>query len=151
MSTYFLTLLTASVCGAVCTLLAWGGFEKYVKYIAALVCTVIMISPFKELKLSDASDYVADGYSYSEESGGELYALASQMTEERAEEYISQIVFAEFGIKVLYTDIRIDWDKEEPIIEEVTVALSGGDIAFAERTSAYLENTLGSGVTVIEG
>ncbi len=151
MSSYFLALLTASVCGTVCTLLAWGGFEKYVKYIASLVCMVIMISPFRELELSEISDYVGDEYSYSAECGSELYALASEMAEERAEEYISQIVFAEFGIKVLYTDIRIDWDKEEPIIEQVTVALSGGDFAFAERTSAYLENTLGSGVTVIEG
>ena len=53
---YFYTLLVASVCGAICSMIAWGGFEKYIKYISSLVCVCLMILPLREIDLREALD-----------------------------------------------------------------------------------------------
>lgn len=152
MTGYFLTLLIASVCGAVCTSLAWGGYERYIKYIASLICVALLISPFRDTDISSALDEINSEISTDTEAYGEgLYALSAEMTEKRAEEYISQIVLSEFGINTVYTDIRIDWEKEEPTIEAICVAFGSADMALKEDAEEYLCNTLGGEVTVIEG
>lgn len=146
---YFLALLTTSVCGALCSLLAWGGFEKYIKYIASLVCILLLISPFKSIDLSVLGENAEFEYSASTEPP-DLYSLSAEMTEERAESYLAQIVFSEFGINAVYTDIVIDWSEKEPTLKEITVALEDNDMHLAETARLYLESILGSGVRVIE-
>ena len=56
MSGYFYVLLIASVCGAVCTVMVWGGFERYVKYIASLICVALIISPFRDFNIGQEID-----------------------------------------------------------------------------------------------
>lgn len=152
MKGYFLTVLVASVCGAVCTVLASGGFEKYIKYTASLICVVLIISPFRDIDISKIESSVTDeiSLSISENTSG-LYLLAADMTETRAEEYVSQIVLSEFGINTVYTDIKIDWDEEEPIIENICVALSREDMDKGDLAREYLMRVLGGEVTVVEG
>ncbi len=150
MSGYFYTLILTSVCGSACALLASGGFEKYIKYIAALVCTVLMISPFKDINTAEITQGFTEMSESFDASDG-LYPMATQMTEDRAEEYISQIVFSEFGIYPLYTNIKIDWDQTEPIIEKITVALEREHINNSEGIKKYLREILGGEVEIIEG
>ena len=150
MSSYFLTLLTASVCGAVCTLLAWGGFEKYIKYIASLVCILLLISPLKSIDIQSFAETEGLTDSGIQSNAPDLYALSSEMAEKSTEKYITQIVFGKFGINAVYADIRIDWNEKEPTVEAITVALKSDDMHLAEGARQYLESTLGSGVTVIE-
>lgn len=148
---YFLTLLTASVCGAVCTLLAWGGFEKYVKYISSLICIVLLISPLKSISIPDFSKEAEKAIPDTEAALPSLYSLSSTAAEKNAEEYLKSIIFEKFGINAVYADIRIDWDKQEPTIEQIVIALEKSDMHFAEATKAHLSQTLGNGVTVVEG
>ncbi len=151
MNGYFYTLLVASVCGAVCSTLAWGGFEKYIKYIASLVCVCLMISPFRDIDIDSAIDFDEKLISVSApETEGGLYTIAYGMTETRTEEYISEIVFAKFGIKPVYADIKIDWATNEATITDISVALSKQDMAYADKTKAYLLDTLGGEVNIIE-
>ena len=148
---YFYILLVAAVCGAVCSVAVWGGYEKYVKYIASLICVVLLISPFREFELGEIDEEVKAFITDEDNSQIGLYELASDLTEEKTENYISEIVFSKFGIKTVCTDIEIDWDKEEPTIENITVSLSGNDMSEAESVNAYLENILGGEVDVVEG
>ncbi len=152
MKGYFYTLLITAVCGAICVMLTWGGFEKYIRYIASLICVALIITPFRDIDVSDFGKSVTNDMSNEiSEKTSELYLLASDMTEKRAEDYISQIVFSQFGINTVYTDIKIDWDKEEPIIESIHVALKQEDMNNAESAKDYLMGVLGGEVTVVEG
>jgi len=150
MSGYFYMLIITSVCGSVCTLLASGGFEKYIKYIVALICTVLMLSPFRDMEITEIEDSFSDISASFEQSEG-LYPLAAEMTEARTEEYISQIVFSEFGIYPLYTNIKIDWEQPEPIIENIIIAVGSEDMSFSEDIKKYLKDILGGEVEIIEG
>ena len=148
---YFLTVLIAAVCGAVCVILSWGGFEKYIKYIVSLVCVSLIILPLREIDLSGIEKGIAkQEISVYESDTDYLYALSGEITEKRAEEYISELVFLEFGIKKLSADIKIDWESETPTVESICVGLSKDDIDKCEEVRGYLTSVLGGEVRVIE-
>lgn len=151
MSGYFYTLLVASVCGAVCMMLAWGGFEKYIKYIASLICVALLISPLREI---DISSVVSDSLDYSQaesdSSMTDLYAISEQMTERTAEKYICDIVFSEFGINAVSADIKIEWGKTEAVITNIDLVLTKNDMNRAEDIKKYLFSVLGGEVRLIE-
>ena len=151
MSGYFYTLLVASVCGAVCMMLAWGGFEKYIKYIASLICVALLISPLREI---DISSVVSDSLDYSQaesdSSMTDLYAISEQMTERTAEKYIRDIVFSEFGINAVSADIKIEWGKTEAVITNIDLVLTKNDMNRAEDIKKYLFSVLGGEVRLIE-
>lgn len=152
MKGYFLTVLIASVCGAVCVLLSWGGFERYIKYIASVVCLVLIISPLREIDVSEISGAVSEYDTSAEVSDDDfLYRLSGEITENNAEEYISQLVFLEFGIKTVSTDIKIDWESQTPTVESITVSLSAEDCDKCDAARIYLSGLLGGEVRVIEG
>ncbi len=150
MSGYFYMLILTSVCGSVCAMLASGGFEKYIKYIVALICTILILVPFRDFDLKEIGNTFSDISGESHTSEG-LYPLATEITENRAEEYISQIVFSEFGITPLYTHIKIDWEQHEPIIESISIAVGSGDISRSEEIKKYLKDILGGEVEIVEG
>lgn len=150
MSGFFYTLFVSSIVGAMCTMLSDGGFERYTKYIASLVCICIMLSPLREIDLS-AFEIESDFAPQTEEYSEGHYALATEITETSAENYINEIVFSEFGIKPKSTDIKIDWDLNEPTIEKITVVFSKTDIERRESAEDYLKNVLGGEVEIIEG
>ena len=52
MKGYFIALLAASICSAICVSLAGEGYEKYIKYVCALVCAVMLVSPLCGLDIS---------------------------------------------------------------------------------------------------
>ena len=49
---YLTVLFCGSLLGAVCAAAAGGALEKYVLYLAALLCILLIVSPFRELELS---------------------------------------------------------------------------------------------------
>lgn len=150
MSSYFTALLAASICGAVCTLLA-DGFEKYLKYVASLICIVIIVSPLVSIKPSSYLPNCDTDTLIPSTDAPDLYALSCKSAEESAEKYLSDTLFSEFGIKAVSADIVIDWDTESPTAREIIIALGGEDTAHAGDVCRYFENLLGIGVRVIEG
>lgn len=151
MKGYFYTLIITSAVGSVCAMLASGGFEKYIKYIASLICAIMILSPLKSIGLPTDMNLTEDilRESSCEENG--LYRAAAEMTEHKTEEYISDTVFSEFGIKPLYSIINIDWDADEPTVESIKTALAKSDFHRADEVSKYLKGILGGEVEIIEG
>ena len=151
MNGYFYTLLVASVCGAVCVLLAWGGFEKYIKYIASLICVVLIIAPLREIDISafDVGELEISSPE-SDSAEAELYTVAEQMTKQRAEKYICDIVFSEFGINAVSADIKIEWGKTEAVINGIELVLISDDMNKAEDIRQYLFSALGGEVSIVE-
>lgn len=151
MSGYFYTLLVASVCGAVCMMLVWGGFEKYIKYIASLICVVLLISPLREI---DIIAFTEDAFENSDVENGahgsDLYAISERITEQSAEKYICDIVFSEFGINAVDTDIKIEWGKTEAVITGINMVLTVNDMNRAEDIKKYLFSVLGGEVSIVE-
>ncbi|MBR5779086.1 MAG: stage III sporulation protein AF [Clostridia bacterium] len=151
MSGYFYTLLVASVCGTVCMMLAWGGFERYIKYIASLICVVLLISPLREIDISAAlSDSLDHSQAEPDSSVADLYAISEQMTENTAEKYIRDIVFSEFGINAVSADIKIEWGKTEAVIKNIDLVLARNDMNRAEDIKRYLFSVLGGEVRIVE-
>ena len=151
MSGYFYTLLVASVCGTVCMMLAWGGFERYIKYIASLICVVLLISPLREIDISAAlSDSLDHSQAEPDSPVTDLYAISEQMTENTAEKYIRDIVFSEFGINAVSADIKIEWGKTEAVIKNIDLVLNENDMNEADNIKKYLFSVLGGEVRIIE-
>lgn len=140
-------LLFASVCGAVCALLAGAGFEKYVKYIASLVCVCMMLAPLKKIALKDLD---ASEYGAVSEISVEAPLIAEQMAEENAEAYICEIVLSKFGIKEVSANIVIDWIEPNAVIKEITVAVPKEEGGRIGEIRDYLINALGGEVNVVE-
>lgn len=151
MKGYFYMLLITAVCGGACSVLAWGGFERYIKYIVSLVCILIMILPFKSVDISEITENLQPEAEISEtqlQTG--LYKTSAELTEKQAKEYISQIVLSKFGIKPAYTHIKIDWTEKEAVIREITVGLPRNHERSPREIREYLTELLGGEVTVVE-
>lgn len=151
MKSYFYTLIITSAVGSVCAMLTSGGFEKYIKYIASLICAIMILAPLKSIALPTDMDLTEDILSEPSIGENELYKVAAEMTEHKTEAYISDTVFSEFGIKPLYSIINIDWDADEPTVESIKTALSKDDMLYADEVSKYLKGILGGEVEIIEG
>lgn len=151
MKGYFYTLIITSVVGSVCAMLSSGGFEKYIKYIAALICALVILSPLTDIELDTekltSEIILPENGEY--ENG--LLSISAEMTEQKTEDYISETVFSEFGIKPLYSIINIDWDADEPTVQSIKTALSSEDIRHSEDVGKYLRELLGGEVEIIEG
>ena len=151
MNGFFYTLLVTSVCGAICVSLSVGGFEKYMKYIASLVCVCVIVSAVRSVDFSKYFDWNnAFSESFPETSEG-LYPLATEIAEERTERYISEIVFSKFGINTVGCDIKIDWEQDEPVIESIHVFLTTENLKKKDDVADYLAETLGGEVEIVEG
>ena len=150
MRTYFFALLLTSVFGAVFTLLAGKTFEKHMKYIASAACLCLMLLPFKNITANvlNSDEIESEDYSFPE-NATDLNALALAEAESASEKYICDTVLAEFGIKPLYADIKIDWEEDGPVVSGITVALPDGE--HIKDVAEYLNNALGGEVKVVEG
>lgn len=125
MKDYFLTLLIASVLGGILAVLSSGsGFERYIKYIASLVCVVIILSPLKRF-ISAPFQLPEPAFAHAESALPEKKAdeLLASVTKAELDAYIKDILFKEFGIKIPLTDIKIDWTDDSFVITSLVVYL----------------------------
>ena len=147
---YLFALFVTAVISSVISVLACGGFEKYVKYIASLVCASVIIIPIKNIDFSSCFEYTEYSASATE-APSLLYSESARLTEQSATSYITELIFNKFGINVSGVSIKIDWEKKDPIIEAITVSLNKEDIALSGEIKGYLYEILGGEVKVIEG
>ena len=140
MKGYFIALLAASICSAICVSLAGEGYEKYINYVCALVCAVMLVSPLCGLDISA----VLPGAELSDTgTPGELAVY-----ENRASEYISETVYSEYGIKPLGVNIKIEWVGESPTVTHISLALPEGS-GKADAIREYLAAEYGGEVEII--
>ena len=150
MKDYFLTLLTASVLGGILAVLAGGSsYEKYIKYVASLICVVIILSPLK----SFISTPFRLPKEYAESSTPEVSVtgadqVIASVTVSELDAYIKDILFIRFGIKVPVTDIKIDWADNCLIINGITVFLNSDDREYTAEVKEYLGDTIDKSISV---
>lgn len=151
MKEYFFCILVSSVIGSVCSMLGSGGFEKYIKYIASLVCLLIILIPFRKTDIKEIiNDEKFQWEIQNDNSPSDLDNLSQSMTEKRLKEYINEIVFNKFGINPAGVNININWTEDEAIIQEISVKLSKSNIKDSDDIKAHLEKSLGGEVEIIE-
>ena len=146
MTGYFYALLATSVCGTLCIMLCGGGFEKYIKYIAALISVSVMILPLRHI---NKSDFAIDSNLQSTLDKNMLEKTAEEIAAEKTESYISQEVLAKFGINPTDISISIDWEREDPTVTSITVYIPKNSEK-ATKIQGYLTTLLGGEVKVIE-
>lgn len=150
MKDYFITLLTASVLGGIISILVSGSnYEKYIKYIAGLVCVVIIIAPLKSFLSSPFTlpeEYTSKAESAVSVTGAD--DVIASLTISELDTYIKDILFNEFGIKVPSTDIKIDWADDCMVINEITVYIDNTDGKYLNDVKEYLAETIDESILV---
>ena len=140
MRDYFSALLLASLLGAVCTSLAGGKLEKYMRYLASLLCILLIISPLRSLELSppDLSEDTP-----SAPQGATLTHRAQQEAEEEICRAISASISTGTGITPTSLRIDIDWNSPQPVITALTVTLDEADLPHGEDVAHWAEQAYG--------
>lgn len=145
-----MTLLIASVLGGILAVLSSGSsFEKYIKYIASLVCVVIIISPLKSF-ISAPFQMPKAAMANTESSAPENKAdqVLASVTKTELDAYIKDILFKEFGIKIPLTDIKIDWADDCFVITSLVVYLDEGDRNRQNEVRDFLAEQIDKSVSV---
>ena len=143
LQSYFSMLLAASVLGALCATFVGSTFEKYLRYLAALICILLVLAPFRSF---DASRLFQTDFSDAEASlpeGKTLSELAGEQAESEICAYIAQCLSAETGITASDVRIDIDWTEDRPVIRAVRLILPPEENHRAEEAAAWVETTYG--------
>lgn len=147
---YFLCVMAASVCGALCSALGDGAFSGSLRFVCSLVCLCIILSPVfsgGERELPTAEELFDSSRQELLQPDLSL-SLTAALTEEKTEEYICQLVLSRFGIKPVGCRIDIDWSTEPAEITCISVTADVTEES-AEAISKYLFEELGGEVTVV--
>lgn len=143
LQSYFSMLLTASVLGALCAAFVGSAFEKYLRYLAALICVLLVLAPFRSF---DASELFRKDFSGAETAlpeGKTLSELAGEQAESEICAYIAQSLSEETGITAADVRIDIDWTEDRPMIRAVRLILPAEELHRAEDAAAWVEKTYG--------
>jgi hypothetical protein len=128
MKNFFTLLLTVGIFGSVASVLSDGSsLGKYVKYVSALVCVTIIISPLSSI-LKGFSKYAENEFSkdfqsFNESFEADLKDRAFIATEKQIKEKIKE----KFGI--IPTHISIVIDGEGKISIDFSVSIENGGYA----------------------
>ena len=140
---YFSMLLTASVLGALCSAFVGSTFEKYLRYLAALICILLVLAPFRSFDASELFRTDFSGGEISLPEGKTLSELAGEQAEGEICAYIAQSLSAETGITAADVRIDIDWTEDRPVIRAVRLLLPTEESHRAEEAAAWVERTYG--------
>ncbi len=142
-------VIAASVCGALCAVLGEEKFGGYLKFVCALVCICILLTPLAS-DLPSAENFLRElpQISVSETDEG-LLPLVWEMTEDETEKYICALTQNEFGINPADCRIDIDRSGEEAVIKSISVTVLNTDSATKKSIKSFLQKELGGEVTVV--
>lgn len=140
---YFSMLLTASVLGALCAAFVGSIFEKYLRYLAALICVLLVLAPFRSFDPSELFRTDFSGEEISLPDGKTLSELAGEQAESEICAYIAQSLSAETGITAADVRIDIDWTEDRPTIRAVRLLLPAEESHRTEEAAAWVERTYG--------
>ncbi len=146
MKEYFIAIMTSSVVSAVCVSLASGTqFEKYMRYVCALICASVIVFPLAGvIDISDFKDVPA----LKAETPESENVIVSAFASESAADYIKNMVCEKFGI--IPADVRIEIDIGDDItVEDVTVVLESKDESIRGEVGDFLLSSLGYGIRVV--
>ena len=140
---YFSMLLTASVLGALCAAFAGSNFEKYLRYLAALICILLVLAPFRSFDATELLRTDLSGEELSLPEGKTLEELAGAYAESEICAWISQSLSAQTGITAADVCIEIDWTESQPVIRAVRLLLPPEEAGRAEEAAAWVTSAYG--------
>jgi len=141
MKEYFICLFAAALLsGAVCMAAEGSGFEKHIRYVCALVCIVVTVSPIVNITVNPP-----ELPSYEEVSTAPGADAVVNVAEEQVMEYISSLIMKKFGISCKGVRIDLYSEDDSVTVTAVRVYIGGGDVS---AVKSYLEETLGGEIEV---
>lgn len=123
MNAFFTSLLYAAVAGGLSAAMVGKAYEKHIRYLAALLCTAVIVSPLLSLvpqlnvKQPDMESYAA----IDKEAAEKL--LTAQAAED-IEKTVADYIFSQTGIKVRRISIQIESKESALQITMVTAIVS---------------------------
>lgn len=123
MSMFFKSLLYAAVAGGLCASVVGKAYEKHIRYLVALLCTAIIVSPLLSLVPSFELSKPSLGADASVDSRAAAALVARQGAED-GERAVAEYIFSQTGIKPREVSIQIKSKGEELTIEGLTVWVS---------------------------
>ena len=119
MKTFFVSLIYAAAAGGVSTALVGKPFEKHLRYIASLLCTVLIISPLLHVLPGVTLDAIApEEPPVSAHTAEEL--IISQTVKDGSAA-LENHIFSQTGIKVKSVSIDIESEAEELYFQRIRV------------------------------
>lgn len=154
MRDYFMSLIIAAVIGTVLSSLAGGTFEKYMKYIVALVCIMILILPLKAVvDLTLNFEELASIESAPSVSGSEGYIV--ERSKIRIENAVTEAVERQFKIQtqrvevnIRITDVSGGGHKRDIIVDNIDVWIKNSDALRVTEIKSYLFGMLGVEINI---
>lgn len=145
---YVSVIFTASVLGAVCAAVAGSAFEHYIRYIAALVCILLIVYPFRSFSFSVPEESIPMQETVSQADS--LQCLAGALAQEEISRVIADALYAQTGITAASVRIDMEWTEKEAVITAVTLVLEQKEQT--ETAAAWVEAVYGVPChTVLEG
>ena len=122
MSAFFTALLYAAIAGGVSVAVAGKAYEKHIRYLSALLCTAVLVSPLLSFVLN--TDFKApDIQSDISVDEGAAIDLICRQTAEDMEKKLWDYIFTQKGIKPLQVSIQIESKDKELAVAAVSVRL----------------------------
>lgn len=143
MKHYLTVLFCGSLLGAVCTAVAGERLEKYVRYLAALLCILLIVSPFREFDLSFPGEDLQSPALPEVSAPATLDGLAEQQAESELCRILSLQLSQGTGITPTELRIDMDWTLEEPVVLALHLILAPKDGEKAGEVSAWAEAAYG--------
>ena len=151
MKQYLTVLFCGSLLGAVCSAVAGARLEKYVRYLAALICILLIVSPFKEFDWTFLQDDTSHEISMPQANGTTLEELAAGQAGEEICRLLSLQLSQETGITPAELRIDMDWTEQEPTVTALHLTLAPEDDGMAEKIIAWAEAAYGIPCYVTKG
>ena len=153
MRDYFMSMIIAAIIGTVLSSLAGGTFEKYMKYIVALICIMILLLPLKavvNLTLNNIGE-LTNIESAPTVSGSEGYIV--ERSKIRIEEAVAEAVQRQYGLQIQSSEahIRITDEsngKRDIIVDYIDVIIKKSDALRAAEIKSYLFGLLGVDINI---
>jgi len=151
MKQYLTVLFCGSLLGALCTAAAGARLEKYLRYLSALLCILLIVSPFREFDLSFPREDLQSPALPEVSAPATLDGLAEQQAESELCRILSLQLSQGTGITPTELRIDMDWTLEEPVVLALHLTLSPADREKAGEVSAWAEASYGVPCYVAEG
>ena len=123
MSVFFKSLLCAAIAGGLSAAVVGKAYEKHIRYLSALLCTALMVSPFlKLIPQLDIRDYKQETEAVVDKQAAEK--LVSAQRTEDMENTVADYIFSQTGIKAGGISIQIESKEGTLTVEKVSVTVA---------------------------
>ena len=145
MSQFFRSLLYAAVAGGISAATVGKAYEKHVRYLAALLCTAVILTPLLSL-VPDFDTVKPDVGEYASADEYAAARLVGKQAAQDAEVAVTEYIFSQTGIKPREISIQIESKEEGLCITGVSVSIASNEEA--EIIKHCLTGLFGNGVPI---